>query len=278
MSDANRTRVHVAFGNSAAGSLKLALSTLQPREEVLGLGDDLAFGPINPLDASLRLEWGEAELGLEMDPELKADIEEFWTRLSNVPVGTELVAWMSRRSVSEYCGFLEVLRRVDDLSVVDVADMEFVRRDGSPYPEAAKAFAAVPSEQVVAKNLIKRAVRVSPSQREAYRDEWRKVREENAALRVLTPEGLVSAPIDHFDNVILSCITSEWQSCGRVVGTALERISDGPYRQLSADLFLFDRLLKLIDDELVEGKNEQKLWSWRESWVRLGSAGLAERN
>jgi hypothetical protein len=196
MSDANRTRVHVAFGSSAAGSLKLALSTLQLREEVLELGDDLAFGPINPLDTSLRLEWGEAEVGLENDPELQADIEEFWTRLSSVPVGTDLVAWMSRRSVSEYCGFLEVLSRVDDLSVVDVADIEFVRPDGSPYPEGAKAFAAVPDAQVIAKNLIERAVRVSPSQREAYLTEWRKVRQENAALRVLTPEGLVSVPID----------------------------------------------------------------------------------
>ena len=264
-------RIHLTFGTSPRGGLRSAFRKLNLREEVLGLSDDLTFGPIHPFDTAQRLEWGKAELDLDSDPERLAEIEEFWTRLSTRPAGTELVAWMSRRCVAEYCGFLEVVRRVDELSVVDVADIEFERRDAS------KAFAKVSVDQIVAKNLIDKVARVSPLQRDAYRDEWQKLCEDNAAVRVLTPQGLVSAPIDHFDNVILSCITSEWQSCGRVVNSAVDRISEGPFQQLSADLVLFDRLLQLIDDELIEGKTEEDLWSWSESWVRLGPLGLAKR-
>lgn len=50
-------RVHVTFGPSATGSLKIAFETLGRDEQVLGLIDDLSFGPIASADRHTRTQW-----------------------------------------------------------------------------------------------------------------------------------------------------------------------------------------------------------------------------
>ena len=55
--------MHVTFGESAAGSLMLALGR---RRGVVPMADNLAVGPINPGDASSRLRW-------QRRPERRAD-------------------------------------------------------------------------------------------------------------------------------------------------------------------------------------------------------------
>jgi hypothetical protein len=184
---------------------------------------------------------------------------------------------MSRRSVSEYCGFLELVWRIESVSVVDVADIEFERRDGTPRPELSKSFAIVDDEQIVRTNLFERAKPVSAPARQEHRREWQRARAENAALRVLTPEGLESAGIDHFDNAILSCVAGDWQSCERIIRSSYATLSDGLCLQISSDTLLFDRLLNLIDNEVIEGKKDGERWSMRESWVRLAPRGSAKR-
>lgn len=260
--------VHVTFGASAAGSLKLALGAIGREEEVLFLADDLSFGPIDPGDVRQRTQWAVDELGFHEDAEIASRIEEFWERV--IALRTEIVAWVSTRYVTEYCGLLELLWRVKDapVSVVDVADVAFTRRDGTPSPDTSTAFACVPEEQIVQRNLISYAKRISDIEREAYQVEWERLRNENGPLRVLAASGVASAPITYFDDTILSGVTDEWQSCARVVGDALWKTSQGPFRQCSSDEFFFDRLLTLVDDEVIEGKNDQELWSLRGSWVR----------
>lgn len=265
---ADRARVHVTFHQSAAGSLKLALKTLGIDEEVLCLVDDLSYGPISPGDARQRVQWTVDELGFHEDPVIEELITEFWQRIDGLR--TEVTAWISRRYVTEYCGFLELLRHVHEspVNVVDVADVEFIRRDGSPSPTTALAFSVVHDAHIVEKKLLDQARRVSDIERKRYEAEWQRLRDENGDLRVMTDAGIISVPINYYDDTILSFVTNEWQSCARVVGNCIGKMMDGPYRQCSSDEFFFDRLLKLIDDDVIEGKNEQELWSMRESWVR----------
>jgi len=259
--------IHVTFGASAAGSLKMALRTLGRSEEVLHLSDDLAYGPINPPEPRLRAAWSANELGEDEDPKLIAHIEEFWSRVAGLR--TDVVAWMSRRYATEYCGLLELLSRIQvPISLIDVAEIEFRGLDGAPSPDTSMAFGFVGDPHIVEHNLFDRAIHLSSTARDAYLAEWQTLRDENAALRALTSKGLTSAPITHFDDTIISCVTSEWQSCARVVGESLFRTSPGPFRQGGGDTFLFSRLLTLIDEGVLEGRNEQELWSMRESWVR----------
>lgn len=263
-------RVHVSFGFS--NGLKLALETLGRTEEQLFLADDLSFGPIDPGDAQQRMQWAVDVLGFHEDPEILDRIEEFWRQV--VTLRTEIVAWVSTRYITEYCGLLALLSRAKaPISVVDVADVAFTKRDGAPNPLASMAFAWVPDEQIVQRDLVSRAREVSDIERHAYRVEWQRLRNENSALRVLTPSGVASVPITYFDEAILSCVTDDWQKCAKVVADALHRTSLGPFRQCSSDQLFFDRLFTLMDDDVVEGKYDQELRSMRGSWVRRRSTG-----
>ena len=86
--------------------------------------------------------------------------------------------------------------------------------------------------------------------------------------------GLVSAPISYFDELILACIPNEWRFSARVIGEAMSRTNE-PFHQCGSDSFLFERLLRLMDDGVVEGRlapdqngNVDELWSPRNSVVR----------
>ncbi len=270
-------RVHVAFGPSGVGSLRLAFETIGRDEEVLGLADDLSFGPIDVRDVRDRMQWTVDELGFEPDAELEAQINGFWRSVT--AVRTEIVAWLSTRHVSEYCGFLELLCRARNapVSVVNVADVAFTEPDGSPIPTWSTAFAFIPNRAIAVNKLLDRVTRVSPDERNAYEAEWQRLRKENAALRVLTTSGLVSAPITHFDDMIISCVTTRWQRCGTVIGQALGKTLEGAFCQCSSDQLLFSRLLSLVEQNVVEGKNEQEHWSMRDSWVRRRAGSAHER-
>lgn len=265
---ANATaRVHVAFSPSGLGSLKLALKTMGRDEEVLGLADDLSFGPIDVRDVHERMQWGVDELGFDPSPEIEAHIEAFWRRIEAVRV--EIVAWTSRRHVSEYCGFLELLRRAKGapISCVNVADIACAEADGSPIPILSTAFSWIPPHTIVENDLINRATSISAERRSAYEGEWQRLRKENAPLRVLTTSGLVSAPITHFDNLIRSCVSNTWERCAVVVGRAIRK-TEGEFCQCSGDQLLFNRLQNLVKRNEIDGKKEQERWTLRDGWVR----------
>src|SRR5260370_36118279 len=59
---------------------------------------------------------------------------------------------------------------------------------------------------------------VTAQEREEASRQWRRLRVENAPFRVVTPKGLVSAPVAHFDALLIERATPEWRKLGAVVG------------------------------------------------------------
>ncbi len=113
MADSAAPLIHVTFSCSAAGSLKLALTTLARNEEVLYLADDLAFGPINPPEPRRRAEWSAEQLGGSGDPDLVAHDEAFWARIA--AHRGEIFVWISRRYATEVLRISRVaLARADN--------------------------------------------------------------------------------------------------------------------------------------------------------------------
>jgi len=49
--------VNVVFGALAGQTLREALQSGGRQEDILTFPDDLSFGPINPVDGPLRLQW-----------------------------------------------------------------------------------------------------------------------------------------------------------------------------------------------------------------------------
>src|SRR5262249_35634447 len=73
---------------------------------------------------------------------------------------------------------------------------------------------------------------------------WARLRSENAAFRVVTEAGLASAPIDHFDPLLMEQATPEWQKVGHLVGYALGSGTE-PFFQVG-DLMLRARIVALV--------------------------------
>src|SRR5262245_59752495 len=105
--------LHIVFSDTAAGILKQALHAVGLEDRIACHSDNLALGPISPSDPQTRLRWMEDELRCTGWEWVFGKQEAFWK--AALAQDVRLVAWMSRRSATEYCGFLEWLWRLGDL-------------------------------------------------------------------------------------------------------------------------------------------------------------------
>jgi hypothetical protein len=272
--------LHVAFGHSAAKSLRDALRDLGRDEHVAMYPDDLGYGPINPPSIEARAEfWGEVML-FEDNPNVAEQTNAFW---ADVAANAESqVAWYSRLSVREYAAFHEyVSRREAPPLFVDVADVAFVNRNGTPSSLAAECFAFTSSETFARMNLLSRIARLTAQAFDDMRRRWERLKQDDARLRVLDSSGLVSAPLTYFDEAIIASVssrldrvgeeivettTNDWQKCARVVGDALYRCNSRGFDQVH-DSFVWFRLRELMETDRLESKGDTS--SMRDSVVRV---------
>ena len=87
---------------------------------------------------------------------------------------------------------------------------------------------------------------VASQERDEACRQWRRLRAENAPFRVVAPTGLVSAPVDHFDPLLIERATPEWRKIARVVGDTMGYNLE-PYIQVG-DLMLLARVVALVGE------------------------------
>jgi hypothetical protein len=247
--------IHVVFTMSAGGSIRRAFEQMGRREKVIGLPDNLSFGPIDALSGSSRQEWVDHWLGCDWD-EVVQMTELFWTEATSPD--TFPVAWVSRGDAPEYSGFLEFIRRLGEapFQVVDVTGAEIARPAGRPG-WLLSSLSVVSPAQIAEARLQDRQKPLQSGEVEDYRQKWRKLRAENAPIRVVDKNGLVSAPITHFDTVILSCVSDEQQKGARVVGTAMAELLEPPFYQCPSDLVLWARVRALGEAGVLKITGDQ---------------------
>jgi hypothetical protein len=211
------SKLHIVFNSSAAASLRDALRQAGRDERVVSLSDCLSFGPINPPDPELRRKWVEEELDYTGWEEVIGETS-FWREA--LSISHRKIAWLSRRSAQEYAGFLEWLWRLDEepIEVVDLTDVMVAGKTGRHF---AISLGMLPPHKIIENELLNRTETLTVPLRVQYRELWRRLRTENAPLRILSEGELVSAPLSLFDPLLLSCATPEWQKAARVIGEAL---------------------------------------------------------
>jgi uncharacterized protein DUF3658/uncharacterized protein DUF1835 len=249
-----QTVLHFVFTPSGAGCLSQALMAAGRDDQITIFFDDLSFGPINPPDPSLRAKWVENELGRTGWDDIAAESERFWRGAPSPDHRT--VAWLTRRSAMEYAGFLEWSWRMRDApyDVVDLSNVKISYRPehGPPRPPAlAMSLGMLHPGTIRRDRLWELAEPLQQTVRERYQDLWQQLRSENAPLRVVDGDELVSAPISFFDSLLMSCVTDNWRKVARVVGQALVLPMDdciiGP-----GDLFLMARVNALVESGRLE--------------------------
>jgi hypothetical protein len=268
MNESPKPVVHVVFGMSAAGSLREAIASLGLDDLVVGLPDDLGFGPINPPANQLRDTWMEEVLQSEGYGEYRGRIDHFWAQATDPAMAP--IAWVCRRSASEYCGFLEFIRRVGDqpFQVIDITDVELpASSDTSGSPKwVAPTFGYIPSKVIIDAGLIDRRVTLSPRQRDQYRQKWARLTRENAPFRIVTEDGIISALITHFDAVITSCISGDWKRCARALHEAFGKLAADNFSN-TGDMVLWSRMCALAEQGELEMEGDGVLL--HENSVRL---------
>jgi Protein of unknown function/Domain of unknown function (DUF1835) len=264
---------HFIFSDSAAGSLKQALKLAGRRERVFCLGDNLSFGPIDPPDPAARLKWIERELMLDLGDharEIKR-LDDFWHAAAT---STRRLVWFSRRDAGEHADFLEWVRRLGDAAYdvveFDEADVTYDRADGRTRRLIANSLAELRPEHLAAARYWDSARPLGATSRDRHRTIWAQLRRENAPLRVLDNNGLVSAPFSFFDNLILACTTTAWKKSNRVIGEVMAKQSDEPFRQVGVWV-LQARIIKLAEAGRIESRGDLSLFGDAE--VHLPDSG-----
>jgi hypothetical protein len=240
--------LHVAPGDSAGGSLGQAIRGAGRDEEVLRCPDDLSCGPIESDDQSARAAWWAR---LYDAPECEDYFETFWSRVTTTD--ERLVIWFGRHSAQELAFFLAMADRLGDRSY-DIVDVTGAR---SP------AVSLVLTDRLRA--LLGTERPITAQEKDEARGHWRRLRVENAPFRVVTPTGLVSAPIDHFDPLLIERATPEWRKVARVVGDTMG-LNLKPYWQVG-DLMLRVRVVALVGEGKLLADGDP--WDMHSCSVRL---------
>lgn len=266
------TVLHFVFTASGAGCLVQALRKAGRNDQVIISCDDLSFGPINPSDYASRSKWVENELGQTDRDEMAKPSERDWYEA--LFPDNRKVAWLTRRSATEYAGFLDWLWRYGDApcDIVDLTEVEISYpppADGMPRsPRLAMSLGMLHHDTIRNNKLWDLAEPLQATARRGYFDRWEQLRSENSPLRIIDGGQLVSAPITFFDSLLMSYVTVEWQRVSRVVGTAM--VSSMEIIQ-TGDTFLAARINALAKKGRLELRGESAL-EMRSSEVRLPRA------
>jgi hypothetical protein len=255
--------LHVVPGDSAGGSLKEAVRTSRPDDDVLAFLDDLSCGPIDSDEPSAREAWWR-QFGEDRDVE--AFLRKFWGRVTSTD--ERLVVWFARHSALELAFFLAWTDRLGDrpYETIDLTGRRFPYRkqDGSAnLTEPTRSIGIVQPEALA--SLFGQESPIALEERDKCRRDWQRLRSENAPFRIVTEAGLASAAADYFDPLLLAHSTSEWQRMIRLVGSAMAYGSE-PYLQ-TGDVMLRSRVVALVDEGRLIADGDPR--DFRSTRVRL---------
>ncbi len=268
--------LHIVFGQASVTNLKAAFE-LEPQlnGEILCFEDDLAVGPLFILDTpdgrNARREWWNMILdipapaeGTEVAPPedpvraLKARLRE----------EEELDVWIwAGQNTSDVCGYYWLISQLDRFS----GRIQLVYLNNLPFLNEKNAvFYPTHLSQIMPKEFLKArklAREVSLAEFELDGEEWRRLMNENAGVRLL--EGgkkIRGEAAAFFDKDLLQQIGRDFQKAGRVISQVT-----GKFKYPVMEQFLNWRIKELIREGKVEHKGE--LRTMRDFEVKLPGSG-----
>ena len=254
-----RKALHVVFGLSAAGSVREALKRADRPDKVVALVDDFSYGPTDSSDIKARQTFIEDVLRYDFEDEgIRKMRKAFWRK--SLDFKQRRIIWLSRWSTMEYCNFLVWLERNGDapFELVDLTDTWLPSWRDSSISEPVGSTSSVRTDQFMEHRLWDRAQPRTGQQLHDWMRLWFGLRTENAPLRIITPDGLVSAPIEHFDAELLAHIADDWTDARRAVGETMGAMMNNSFRKggvyQCGDLVLFSRVRRLVEAGVLEKK------------------------
>lgn len=242
--------IHIITDSEAAPTLEKVLN--EQENEILLLRDTLNTGPLHSEGwpfSQLRTAYFEQINGAASKS--IDDLERLMavsTRLSN---GEDAMVcfWMAANA-TDVCAFYWLLHHLKKhsgkFSIINISGLPFINEEGQLF--YADILSQLP-EREIAKSL--RLMRtITPSEWETLQDEWKKLREENALLRILK-EGrtLQSVSEDYYDATFQKLNTKASRRVSTIIHQARQQLK----YQVSASFLQYR--LKMIEDGQMSSKN-----------------------
>jgi hypothetical protein len=266
--------IHIVFQQADVDVLKEAMKldeTLQG--EVFEIKDEWGVGPLKDLDTedgwNRLLDWwrellkgspyGEKLVGSFDDRETVKAIRQ----KMNENDKEEAWIWMgqNQHDVTGYFWLMPQLRELQGrLMILYLNNLPFINEKGQLfYPWGIHDI--LPKEAVKAKKLARA---ITLSEFEVDPDEWKKISDEDALVRILEGGKKIVGKEDIFyDNEIMKNITGEWQKAWRALGNTLHRM-----KIRTGDVFIMWRMKELIATGKIEALGDVSK-GWKEFDVKL---------
>jgi hypothetical protein len=250
-------RLHVVFGTAAQETLNEALRLAGSNEPAVAFPDDLSIGPINGEGGEARVAWMAREFGPSFAclSNLPVELEAFWRALRSTEATP--VIWFTRRSAREYSGFLELAWTLGEqpYQIVDFSGVDFVKRLHEGPGRLRIYLSLGEMRPFEAAGFLSSTQVLSSAQRDHYRQIWSRLREEDAALRVLIDGGLASEPASFFDDALLKATPTSWQKIAKTIGEVWGLSFHDNVFQIS-EMVLTSRIRTLVTLGLLECRGD----------------------
>lgn len=250
--------IHIVFNESEVGLMKEVIDLDETLTgDVIQIKDDFAVGPLAGIDTEegwqARVDWHRTLLqGSPYGEELagsfddRETVKQLKAKLDENPA-EELWIWMGQNQ-HDVIGYYWLMPQFKDyqgrVMILYLNNLPFINEKGQIfYPSWLHEIQ--PKEFVKAKKLARP---ITLSEFEIDPDEWRKIAEENAMVRVL--EGgkkIVGKEESFYDGEILKNVTGEWQKATRVLTNTLHRM-----KIKTGDVFIMWRMKSLINEGKIE--------------------------
>jgi len=265
--------LHIVFQQDDVQLLKEAIKLDDSLAgDVFEIKDEWGVGPLKDLDTdegwNARQNWwtemlvgspyGEKLAGTFDDRETVKLIKE------KLDADDTLEAWIwmgqNQHDVTGYYWLMPQLKTYQGrVMILYLNNLPFINEKGQLfYPWSVHNI--LPKEAVKAKKLARQ---ITLSEFEVDPDEWKKISEENATVRIL--EGgkkIVAKEESFYDSEILKNITADWQKATRALSNTLHRM-----KIKTGDVFLMWRMKQLISAGKIETMGNME-GGWKEFDVR----------
>lgn len=265
--------IHVVFQQADIDVLNKSMESDETLQgEIIQIKDDYAVGPLANLNTpegwQERRDWWKSLL--EFSPYMeqldmvddKLTVHQLKQKLEET--SEDVWLWMGQNQ-HDVCGYYWLMSQLKDhqgrIFVLYLNNLPFLNEKGSLfYPTAIHEI--LPKEILKAKKLARP---ITLSEFEVDPDEWKKLCNENAMVRIL--EGgkkIVGKEESFYDKELVSYITGEWQKVQKVFGTLFSKM-----KVRTGDVFLAWRMRKLAEEGKLEIQGDWTKSVWKEVQVKL---------
>ncbi len=266
--------IHIVFNESEVDLMKEVIKIDESiAGDVVQIKDDFAVGPLRDIESEdgwqARVGWWKTLLqdspygeGLAGSFDDRETVRQLKDRLDENPE-EQLWIWMgqNQHDVTGYYWLMPQFRQYQGrVMILYLNNLPFINEKGQLfYPSWLNEIQ--PKEFLKAKKLARP---VTLSEFEIDPDEWRKIAEENAMVRILEGGKKIAGKDESFyDNEILKNITGEWQKATRALTNTLHRM-----KIKTGDVFIMWRMKNLVSRGKIEVTGEIHK-GWKDFDVRL---------